>query len=109
MVYFCSMMTLQSLQLMLFPQSVWRAALSGLLLASCLALGARVEMNSPANQSKGTKDVFRPLTFPVRMKQVVVGKKTYQVADLNDTSRVYRPQVDKERCFLVISKQEFRL
>ena len=94
---------------MLFPQSVWRAALSGLLLASCLALGAQVQANRPATWSPGTKEASRTLTFPVRMKQVVVGKKTYQVADLNDTSRVYRPQVDKERCFLVISKQEFRL
>lgn len=37
------------------------------------------------------------------------GKKTYDVADINDVSHVYRPNAVKANCFFIISKQEYRL
>ncbi|MCR4853900.1 MAG: L,D-transpeptidase [Prevotella sp.] len=38
-----------------------------------------------------------------------MGKKVFEVADQSDTRRVYREQVKPENCFIVISKQEYRL
>lgn len=43
------------------------------------------------------------------MKHIVVGKKTYHVADIRDSARVYRWHPNKDNCFIVVSKQEFRL
>ena len=43
------------------------------------------------------------------MRLVKMGKKTFNVANQTDERRVYRDQVKAENCFIVISKQEFRL
>lgn len=43
------------------------------------------------------------------MRRVRMGKKVFDVADQTDNRRVYREQVKRENCFIVISKQEFRL
>ncbi len=43
------------------------------------------------------------------MKRVKVGKKVFHVADVEDVSAIYKPEVDKSRTFVVISKREFRL
>lgn len=48
-------------------------------------------------------------SFPCPMKSITVGKKTFNVADINDVAKVYKETVNKAQCFFVISKQEFRL
>ncbi len=45
----------------------------------------------------------------IPMRQVTVGQKTYNVADIDDSARVYKDNVDRSRCFIVISKKEYRL
>lgn len=50
-----------------------------------------------------------PIVPPFRMTTHKEGNKTYNVADINDVSKVYRPNAVKANCFFVISKQEFRL
>ena len=45
--------------------------------------------------------------WPIR--QVQVGKKTFNVADVNDESHIYKEVADKSRCLFVVSKQEYRL
>jgi len=45
----------------------------------------------------------------IPMKQVTVGQKTYNVADITDQMAVYKPNVNRDRCFFVISKKEYRL
>lgn len=49
-------------------------------------------------------------TFPCGKKKVTVGKKTYDVADIYDQRTVYKAKgVNKANCFVVVSKQEYRL
>lgn len=50
-----------------------------------------------------------PAKFPCKMKSVTVGKKTFNVADINDVSKIYKKATVKENCLVVISKQEYRL
>lgn len=45
----------------------------------------------------------------VPMREVTIGQKTYNIADIDDRSAIYRQSVDKTNCFIVISKQEYRL
>ena len=45
----------------------------------------------------------------VTMRMVKKGNITYKVADQTDIRKVYRDNVQKDKCFIVISKQEFRL
>lgn len=47
--------------------------------------------------------------FPCGKKNVTVGKKTYDVADIYDVRTIYKTDVNKANCFFVISKQEYRL
>ena len=43
------------------------------------------------------------------MRKVKMGSMVYDVADQTDTRHVYRKRVNARNCFIVISKQEFRL
>lgn len=43
------------------------------------------------------------------MRKVQRGKIVYEVADQTDQRQVYRTEVKRENCFIVIAKQEFRL
>lgn len=43
------------------------------------------------------------------MKWVTVGKKKFNVADIYDTAHVYKQNVDRKKCFFVVSKREYRL
>ena len=45
----------------------------------------------------------------IPMKSVTIGSKTYKVADINDKSAKYKTDVNKDKCFIVISKKEYRL
>ena len=45
----------------------------------------------------------------IPMKEITVGSKTYNVADISDESHIYKRDVDRSRCLVVISKREFRL
>lgn len=45
----------------------------------------------------------------IPMKEVQVGSKTYNVADITDESHIYKENVKKSDCMIVISKREFRL
>lgn len=49
--------------------------------------------------------------FPCSMIEVPAdkGNKVYKVADIFDEAHLYRKIVNKNKCFFVISKQEFRL
>ena len=48
-------------------------------------------------------------TTDIPMCQITVGPKTYNVADIDDSARVYNNNVERSRCFIVISKKEYRL
>ena len=45
----------------------------------------------------------------IPMREITVGSKTYNVADVDDSAFVYVDSVDKSRCLTVISKREYRL
>ena len=45
----------------------------------------------------------------IPMKEVTVGNKTYNVADITDESHIYKQNVNRDKCINVISKREFRL
>lgn len=45
----------------------------------------------------------------IPMKSLTVGQKTYNVADITDDSHVYKKDVNRDNCLVVISKREFRL
>ena len=45
----------------------------------------------------------------IPMKEVQIGSKTYNVADITDESHIYKEKVKKSDCMIVISKREFRL
>ena len=51
------------------------------------------------------------VTYPIPMKKQKAerGSKVYDVADIYDVSKIYRPDANPDYCFFVISKQEFRL
>ena len=48
-------------------------------------------------------------TATIAMREIQVGSKVYNIADIDDSARVYKEATSKERCFLVISKKEYRL
>ncbi len=48
-------------------------------------------------------------TTDIPTKEITVGTKTYLVADINDSAKVYKEATDPRRCFFVISKKEYRL
>lgn len=45
----------------------------------------------------------------IPMKEVAVASKTYNVADIADESHIYKREVNRDNCLIVISKREFRL
>ena len=45
----------------------------------------------------------------IPMTTVDLGDKTYKVADISDESHIYKDNVAKSNCLIVISKREFRL
>ena len=45
----------------------------------------------------------------IPMKEVTVDGKTYNVADITDESHLYKQDVNRDNCLIVISKREFRL
>ena len=45
----------------------------------------------------------------IPMKEVTVDGKTYNVADITDESHLYKQEVNRDNCLIVISKREFRL
>ncbi len=45
----------------------------------------------------------------IPMREIQVGSKVYNIADIDDSARVYKKEVDKRRCFVIISKKEYRL
>ena len=57
--------------------------------------------------AQGTKKRVEPGEATMRL--VKMGKKTFNVANQSDERHVYREQAKAENCFIVISKQEFRL
>ena len=48
-------------------------------------------------------------TATIAMREIQVGSKVYNIADIDDSACVYKEATSKERCFLVISKKEYRL
>lgn len=55
------------------------------------------------------EDSLRLGMLDIPMKSLDTGTKTYNVADIDDSMRIYREEVDKDSCFFVISKREYRL
>lgn len=45
----------------------------------------------------------------IPMKELTVDGKTYNVADITDESHLYKQDVNRDNCLIVISKREFRL
>lgn len=71
-----------------------------------------VVIESPSQPNIAEQEVVpaaKRANAPFKMLSHTVGKKTYNVADIDDVSWVYREAPVKENCFAVISKQEFRL
>ena len=55
------------------------------------------------------EDSLRMGMLDIPMKRLTSGSKTYNVADIEDSMHIYRDNVDKDSCFFVISKREYRL
>lgn len=63
-------------------------------------------VNPPAKAAPSGEPAYPPFAH----KQVKgSGSKVFDVADINDVAKVYRTAAVKENCFVVISKQEYRL
>lgn len=73
------------------------------LLVSCTGGG------SWTAKSPTRADSLRQAIFDIPMKEYTVGIKTYNVADIDDSLCIYQESVDKDSCFFVISKREYRL
>ena len=60
-------------------------------------------------QTKPAKN--EAVTYPIPMKKQKAerGNKVYDVADIYDIAKIYRPDAKPKHCFFVISKQEYRL
>lgn len=44
-----------------------------------------------------------------QMVKIQVGNKIYNVANHKDVAKIYKEKVNKDKCFFIISKKEFRL
>ena len=92
-----------------FP-SLWEGLGVGFFLFGTLTASAQqpIGMDNPAAAvSQKPADFVLPGSATTRSVQM--GKKVFEVADQTDTRRVYRDQVKADKCFIVISKQEYRL
>ncbi len=88
------------------------AWLPAVIATACLCM----TMACGGNSSQQQQDEEQPLqealvsdSMEIPMKQVTVGSKTYNVADIDDSMHVYRQDVNRDSCFIVISKKEYRL
>ena len=45
----------------------------------------------------------------IPMKEIRTSNKIYNVADISDESHIYKKDVNRDNCVIVISKREFRL
>ena len=89
-------------------------------LLSIVIIGCIAAMNSCGCGSKRNKlevpdeELVETSVVPgtdaeIPMKEVKVGQKTYNVADITDEAHVYKQNVNRDNCLIVISKREFRL
>ena len=62
-----------------------------------------------AGDAQSFTDSVTAGTTDIPMRQLTVGQKTYNIADIDDSARVYINKVERSRCFIVISKKEYRL
>ena len=81
----------------------------GTLTASAQDLTQSIGMDNPATAAVSQKPADFVLPGSATTRSVQMGKKVFEVADQTDTRRVYRDQVKADKCFIVISKQEYRL
>lgn len=83
----------------------------GCLSTAVLSCGGGSNGNSPAVSDE---ELVESGSIPgaeseIAMKELTVGQKTYTVADITDESHVYKRDVNRDQCLVVISKREFRL
>mgnify|MGYP002619910362 CR=1 FL=1 len=76
--------------------------------ASCGCGGKSTKLDVPDDALVETS-VVPGTEAEIPMKSVTVGQKSYNVADITDESHVYKKDVNREKCVVVISKREFRL
>ena len=76
------------------------------LLAAALLCGG-CSCSSKSETEEKAED--QPVQKDIPMKEVQVGSKTYNVADIDDQMALYKENVDRDNCFIVISKKEYRL
>lgn len=87
-----------------------RHILSTLALMLTLGAGSALADLRPAAVDSVADDAPQKSSLtPYAMTSVTVGKKTYNVADINDVRTVYKTDVVRGNCFIVISKHEYRL
>ena len=81
------------------------------LLLSAIAVFLSSCTDSPSRKTDAEMcdDSLRQGILDIPLRSYSVGSKTYQVADIDDSIRIYRRDVDKDSCFFVISKREYRL
>ena len=77
------------------------------ILSLCACTGA--DNNSSTSQEEALMDSIKEGLVDIPMKELTVGNKTYNVADLDDSAYIYNDKADKDKCLFVISKKEFRL
>lgn len=85
-----------------------------IILVSAIALALCYSCKGEKGDAKQTEttsltEALTTDSVDIPMRQVTVGQKTYNVADIDDAAQVYADKVERNRCFIVISKKEYRL
>lgn len=75
------------------------------ILGTAMLAGCNGQTGNHGHEAKGAADS----NGEVPMREIQVGGKVYNIADIDDSAHVYKQEVDKERCIIVISKKEYRL
>ncbi len=81
-----------------------------LILSACTLILSSCSSNPLGKTNEEMReDSLKQGILDIPMRNYTVGNKTYNVADIDDSLRIYLPEVDKDSCFFVISKREYRL
>ena len=64
---------------------------------------------SGKKEAEMREDSLRQGILDIPMREYATDSKTYNVADIDDSICIYQDDIDKDDCFFVISKREYRL
>lgn len=64
---------------------------------------------SGKKEAETREDSLRQGILDIPMREYATDSKTYNVADIDDSICIYQDDINKDDCFFVISKREYRL